>query len=324
MSLKWTKQIWASTELSHPTDRLMLLALADNANDEGLCWPSVETLRRRSSLKTRRGARKVLERLEAGTFIERVERPGRSNVYRLSGERLTPAKAQDQDPQPRTSVPQDRRKAERQDRGNRNTGTGRTIMKKSSNNSGPAPVVASNRERLVDLLTTRGVHPPEARRLTKRYDAERIGLQINHFDYRCSIGKPPHSGGWLLVAIRKEYPLPPPLEQRLRRHSPPPRAPSPAPPCASHSDSTRCARAETMQKAVASAMEQLEKSRPPERASPKTNRKPRRPWWAQEPIPPHVLEEIEHQRAGHDAAFHDSRGRHGLAPANPNSASAVV
>ena len=34
MSIKWMTQVWASAEPSHPTDRLMLLALADNANDE--------------------------------------------------------------------------------------------------------------------------------------------------------------------------------------------------------------------------------------------------------------------------------------------------
>ena len=81
-------RVWAAPEPVHPTDRLMLLALADNANDEGYCWPCVATLQRRCRLGTLRGTRKVLERLEGGAFVERISRPGRSNLYRLREEPL--------------------------------------------------------------------------------------------------------------------------------------------------------------------------------------------------------------------------------------------
>ena len=49
MSIQWMTRVWAAPEPVHPTDRLMLLALADNANDEGYCWPCVATLQRRCS-----------------------------------------------------------------------------------------------------------------------------------------------------------------------------------------------------------------------------------------------------------------------------------
>lgn len=43
MSLKLTKQVWEHSELNG-SDKLMLLALADHADDDGFCWPSYVTL----------------------------------------------------------------------------------------------------------------------------------------------------------------------------------------------------------------------------------------------------------------------------------------
>ncbi|MEM9996823.1 MAG: helix-turn-helix domain-containing protein [Bacteroidota bacterium] len=80
------------------SERLLLLALADNANDAGVCWPSVPTLQRKCGIETRRGAEKLLARVvawskraaedaprHAGCVLIYVdERPGRSNLYRLA------------------------------------------------------------------------------------------------------------------------------------------------------------------------------------------------------------------------------------------------
>jgi len=82
-------RVWDAPEPKQSTDRLMLLALADNANDKGYCWPSIDTMRVRCGLHSRRGARKVLERLAVAGYIERITRPGRSNVYRLSAKKLS-------------------------------------------------------------------------------------------------------------------------------------------------------------------------------------------------------------------------------------------
>ena len=94
MSIAWMTRIWASAEPSRPTDRLMLLALADNANDEGCCRPSVETLHVKCRLGTVRGARRVLRRLEAGGFVRCVRSQGTSIVYELCAERLDTPKLQ--------------------------------------------------------------------------------------------------------------------------------------------------------------------------------------------------------------------------------------
>lgn len=72
--------VW-SVCLPH-TDKLVLLALADNANDEGHCWPAVSTLATKCGLETRSVSR-VMERLEREGHLTRHERPGRSNSYSI-------------------------------------------------------------------------------------------------------------------------------------------------------------------------------------------------------------------------------------------------
>lgn len=71
-------EVWA-IDMLH-TDKLVLLALADNANDEGSCWPSVATIATKCSLEQRSVSR-AMERLEASGHLTRTERAGRSNTY---------------------------------------------------------------------------------------------------------------------------------------------------------------------------------------------------------------------------------------------------
>lgn len=78
---------WAFRSQRTPFERLVLLALADFADDEGACWPGVGTLMERTGM-SRRGVHKVLARLEADGLLAMRERhvPGgrqTSNVYVL-------------------------------------------------------------------------------------------------------------------------------------------------------------------------------------------------------------------------------------------------
>ena len=73
MTLAW------STPLSH-ADKIVLLALSDNANDEGFCYPSIATLSRKCGLEER-SIHRVIARLEDAGHVTRRERPGRSTVY---------------------------------------------------------------------------------------------------------------------------------------------------------------------------------------------------------------------------------------------------
>lgn len=75
MQLVWT------TTLPAPK-KLVLLALADNANDEGDCYPSVATLTHKCSLSERAVQYAITELVGMG-HVSREVRSGRSTVYRV-------------------------------------------------------------------------------------------------------------------------------------------------------------------------------------------------------------------------------------------------
>jgi hypothetical protein len=81
VSIKVTNWVWARSE-SRNGARLVMLALADRADDEGHCWPSIEDLMERTNL-TRRAVQKGIAALvEHGEL--KVENGGgrhRSNRY---------------------------------------------------------------------------------------------------------------------------------------------------------------------------------------------------------------------------------------------------
>ena len=70
-------------ELTLPdSEKLALLALADCANDEGLCWPSMATLARKCS-KSDRTLQKAIMSLSEKGHLSRDERPGKGVLYRI-------------------------------------------------------------------------------------------------------------------------------------------------------------------------------------------------------------------------------------------------
>ena len=66
-----------------PSQKLLLLALSDMANDEGYCWPSVASLEGRTGL-SERTIRSKIQELELAGHLEKSERSGRSTVYRVT------------------------------------------------------------------------------------------------------------------------------------------------------------------------------------------------------------------------------------------------
>ena len=71
MSIKLIQQAWDSPLKGN--DLLVLIALADNASDEGYCWPSWQSIM--SKTKVSRGTlSSVLNRLEEGGYIARESR----------------------------------------------------------------------------------------------------------------------------------------------------------------------------------------------------------------------------------------------------------
>lgn len=81
MSIKLMNCVWTLPDLN-PFQKLVLVALADRANDDGVCWPSIETLAKKTSM-TGRGVQKVIRSIEDLGLLERQESTGRSNKYLL-------------------------------------------------------------------------------------------------------------------------------------------------------------------------------------------------------------------------------------------------
>lgn len=80
-------QVWKEQNTSG-SERLVLLALADIANDDGVCWPSMTTLARKCNL-SRRYIIDMLASLEQRKYIQRSKRRDAagdptSNIYRLN------------------------------------------------------------------------------------------------------------------------------------------------------------------------------------------------------------------------------------------------
>jgi hypothetical protein len=84
MSIKIMVEVLEMQEIGG-AEKLVMLALADNANDGGLCFPSMRTIARKATL-TERGARGVVRRLTKRGFLEveiNVSGGRKGNDYRL-------------------------------------------------------------------------------------------------------------------------------------------------------------------------------------------------------------------------------------------------
>lgn len=79
MSIRLMTAVWERIDLTS-TQKLVLLALADWANDDGLCWPSIDRVAVKSSLK-RRAVQMTIRSLEESGFLRREELVGRGNKY---------------------------------------------------------------------------------------------------------------------------------------------------------------------------------------------------------------------------------------------------
>lgn len=66
-----------------PSQKLVVISLADQANDEGVCWPSMASLTRRTCL-SERAVRNALRDLEAGGYLRTHYREGRSSYYTVT------------------------------------------------------------------------------------------------------------------------------------------------------------------------------------------------------------------------------------------------
>lgn len=66
-----------------PSQKLVLVSLADQANDDGVCWPSIKTLGVRTCL-SERAIRDALRALEEHGLLTTGQREGRSSYYTVT------------------------------------------------------------------------------------------------------------------------------------------------------------------------------------------------------------------------------------------------
>lgn len=83
MSIKVMSWVWDEGP-REPTERFLLLALADIADDAGKCWPAVGTVAARCCM-SERNARRIIRKLEDGGWLETQAQAGRNhtNVYHI-------------------------------------------------------------------------------------------------------------------------------------------------------------------------------------------------------------------------------------------------
>lgn len=84
MSIQLMSSVWERAPFKG-TDLVVLLCLADHANDEGLCWPSYKRIAKRART-SQRWAKECVDRLSAAGWVAKEERGniGKSNLYRVT------------------------------------------------------------------------------------------------------------------------------------------------------------------------------------------------------------------------------------------------
>lgn len=85
MSIKLMTKVWEQAE-AEGTKLLLLLALADMANDEGYCWPSYNTLAKKIRVSQTHTIHLVSELVEQGYVVKEKRKIGEeqtSNGYWL-------------------------------------------------------------------------------------------------------------------------------------------------------------------------------------------------------------------------------------------------
>ncbi|HGM5118991.1 TPA: helix-turn-helix domain-containing protein [Stenotrophomonas maltophilia] len=86
MSTIIMSQCWPLQGLS-VTQKAVLISLADQANDEGVCWPAIATIGKRCCMSAR-AVRTAMDHLEVVGLLTRERRFNSSNVYAVTPDKF--------------------------------------------------------------------------------------------------------------------------------------------------------------------------------------------------------------------------------------------
>lgn len=85
MGIAASKLVWAKSKSKGAT-RLVVLCLAEHANDNGVCWPSISTIARETKVSDRQVTRAIQElvNLKEVAIIEKGDGRGKSTIYTIT------------------------------------------------------------------------------------------------------------------------------------------------------------------------------------------------------------------------------------------------
>lgn len=89
MSTIIMSQCWPLQGLS-VTQKAVLISLADQANDDGVCWPAIGTIAKRCCMSAR-AVRSAMDHLEVVGLLSRERRYNSSNVYAVTPDKFNAA-----------------------------------------------------------------------------------------------------------------------------------------------------------------------------------------------------------------------------------------
>ena len=95
MSIQVMSAVWRDAPVAGG-ELLVLLAMADHANENGICWPSIATLAKKARLSERQVQRVIKDLVEAGLVVlDRGTGPNGVNTYKVlvRGDKMTPLKS---------------------------------------------------------------------------------------------------------------------------------------------------------------------------------------------------------------------------------------
>lgn len=81
MSVKVMSYVWDIPEFKG-SDKLVMLCLADHADDKGMCWPSIDTIARKSGVSPTT-VKNTLKKLEAGGWVAKKNQFKKADTGRL-------------------------------------------------------------------------------------------------------------------------------------------------------------------------------------------------------------------------------------------------